>query len=66
MVRNTKDTLIKSSQTDPEIHLTKNENEWKFGMRGIAKNLNKLNVLLACANLIMVKRVQKDFCPVKG
>lgn len=30
------------------------------------KNLNKLNVLFACANLLMVKRVQTDFRPVKG
>lgn len=36
------------------------------GYTGIAKNLNKLNVLFACANLLMVKRVQKDFCPTKG
>ena len=38
----------------------------KVRYRGIAKNLNKLNVLFACANLLMVKRVQKDFCPTKG
>lgn len=36
------------------------------GYTGIAKNLNKLNVLFAYANLLMVKRVQKDFCPTKG
>ena len=38
----------------------------KVRYRGIAKNFNKLNVLFACANLLMVKRVQKDFCPTKG
>lgn len=38
----------------------------KVRYRGIAKNFNKLNVLFACANLLMVKRVQKDFCPSKG
>lgn len=38
----------------------------KVRYRGLAKNLNKLNVLFACANLLMVKRVQKDFCPTKG
>ena len=38
----------------------------KVRYRGKAKNLNKLNVLFACANLLMVKRVQKDFCPTKG
>jgi len=34
--------------------------------RGIAKNLNELNVLFACANLLMVKRVQKDFLHNRG
>ena len=38
----------------------------KVRYRGLAKNLNKLNVLFACANMLMVKRVQKDFCPTKG
>ncbi|MCI5904926.1 MAG: IS5 family transposase [Oscillospiraceae bacterium] len=38
----------------------------KVRYRGIAKNFNKLNVLFARANLLMVKRVQKDFCPTKG
>ena len=38
----------------------------KVRYRGITKNLNKLNVLFACANLLKVKRVQKDFCPTKG
>ena len=38
----------------------------KVRYRGLAKNLNKLNVLFACANLLMVKRVKKDFCPTKG
>lgn len=38
----------------------------KVRYKGIAKNLNKLNVLFACANLLMVKRVQNDFRPVKG
>lgn len=38
----------------------------KVRYKGIAKNLNKLNVLFACANLLMVKRVQKDFKPVVG
>ena len=38
----------------------------KVRYRGIAKIFNKLNVLFACANLLMVKRVQKDFCPTKG
>lgn len=38
----------------------------KVRYRGLAKNLNKLNVLFACENLLMVKRVQKDFCPTKG
>ena len=38
----------------------------KVRYKGIAKNLNKLNVLFACANLLMVKRVQNGFRPVKG
>lgn len=38
----------------------------KVRYRGLAKNLNKLNVLFACANLLMVKRAQKDFKPVIG
>lgn len=38
----------------------------KVRYRGIAKNLNKLNILFAYANLLMVKRAQKDFRPVKG
>jgi len=38
----------------------------KVRYRGIAKNFNKLNVLFACANLLMVKRVQKEFCTSKG
>ena len=38
----------------------------KVRYKGIAKNLNKLNVLFACANLLMVKRVQNSFRPVKG
>ncbi len=38
----------------------------KVRYRGIAKNLNKLNILFACVNLLMVKRPQKDFRPVKG
>ena len=38
----------------------------KVRYKGIAKNFNKLNVLFACANLLMVKRVQKDFRPVMG
>ena len=38
----------------------------KVRYRGIAKNLNKLNIPFACANLLMVKRAQKDFRPVKG
>ena len=38
----------------------------KVRYRGIAKNLNKLNVLFACANLLMVKRANKDFKPIMG
>lgn len=38
----------------------------KVRYKGIAKNLNKLNVLFACANMLMVKRVQTDFRPAKG
>ena len=38
----------------------------KVRYRGIAKNLNKLNILFACANLLTVKCAQKDFRPVKG
>lgn len=38
----------------------------KVRYKGIAKNFNKLNVLFACANLLMVKRVKKDFRPVMG
>ena len=38
----------------------------KVRYRGIAKNLNKLNILFACANLFTVKRAQKYFRPVKG
>ena len=38
----------------------------KVRYKGIAKNLNKLNVLFACANLLMVKRAQKNFRPVMG
>lgn len=38
----------------------------KVRYKGIAKNLNKLNVLFACANLLMVKRAQKDFKPIMG
>ena len=38
----------------------------KVRYKGIAKNLNKLNVLFACANMLMVKRVQADFRPAKG
>ena len=38
----------------------------KVRYKGIAKNLTKLNVLFACANLLMVKRVQNGFRPVKG
>jgi IS5 family transposase len=38
----------------------------KVRYRGIEKNFNKLNVLFACANLLMVKRGQKDFRPVMG
>ena len=38
----------------------------KVRYKRIAKNLNKLNILFACANLLMVKRAQKDFRPVKG
>lgn len=38
----------------------------KVRYKGLAKNLNKLNVLFACANLLMVKRVQKNFRPVIG
>ncbi|MFR2438271.1 MAG: transposase, partial [Ruminococcus sp.] len=30
----------------------------KVRYRGLAKNFNKLNVLFACANLLMVKRGQ--------
>lgn len=36
----------------------------KVRYKGIAKNLNKLNVLFACANLLMVKRANKDFVPI--
>ena len=38
----------------------------KVRYKGLAKNFNKLNVLFACANLLMVKRVQKDFRPIAG
>ena len=38
----------------------------KVRYKGIEKNLNKLNVLFACANMLMVKRVQTDFQPAKG
>lgn len=38
----------------------------KVRYKGIAKNFNKLNVLFACANLLMVKRVQKDLRLVMG
>ncbi len=38
----------------------------KVRYKGIAKDLNKLNVLFACANMLMVKRVQTDFRPAKG
>ena len=38
----------------------------KVRYKGISKNLNKLNVLFACANMLMVKRVQTDFRPAKG
>ncbi len=38
----------------------------KVRYKGLAKNFNKLNVLFACANLLMVKRVQKDFHPIAG
>lgn len=31
-----------------------------------SKNLNKLNVLFSCANLLMVKLANKDFKPVRG
>lgn len=36
----------------------------KVRYKGLAKNLNKLNVLFACANLLMVKRANKDFKPI--
>lgn len=38
----------------------------KVRYKGLAKNLNKLNVLFACANLLMVKRAQKNFRPITG
>jgi len=38
----------------------------KVRYKGIAKNLNKLNVLFACANLLMVRRAKKDFRPIMG
>lgn len=38
----------------------------KVRYRGIAKNLQKLNVLFACANLLMVKRANKNFVPITG
>lgn len=36
----------------------------KVRYKGLAKNLNKLNVLFASANLLMVKRANKDFKPI--
>lgn len=40
----------------------------KVRYRGLAKNLHKLNVLFACANLLMVKRanLKKPIVPTKG
>ncbi len=38
----------------------------KVRYKGLAKNLHKLNVLFACANLLMVKRAQPDFIPIMG
>lgn len=38
----------------------------KVRYKGLAKNFNKLNVLFACANLLMVRRAQKDFRPTMG
>lgn len=38
----------------------------KVRYKGLAKNLNKLNVLFSCANLLMVKLANKDFKPVTG
>lgn len=38
----------------------------KVRYKGLAKNINKLNVLFACANPLMVKRAQKVFRPIMG
>lgn len=38
----------------------------KVAYRGIAKNLNRLNVMFACANLLMCARAKRSLLPLKG
>lgn len=38
----------------------------KVAYRGIAKNLNRLNVMFACANLLMCARAKRSLLPIEG
>ena len=38
----------------------------KVAYRGIAKNLNRLNVMFACANLLMCARAKRSLEPIEG
>ena len=38
----------------------------KVVYRGIAKNLNRLNIMFACANLLMCARAKRSLLPIKG
>lgn len=38
----------------------------KVAYRGIAKNLNRLNVIFACANLLMCARAKRSLEPIEG